>query len=364
MKHERGSTTTAGGPAQPVAGATAGAGAGTGRRGTRGVRALARPEPWRRGRLLAASALLLGLVLALHAEVPNGGWRLGSLLESGLPWLGLFVPVLLAAALWRRSAAAVLALLLPAAAWLHLFGGLLVDKSGPGGDLTVVEQNVNADNPDPAATARRLAGSGADLLALVELAPKAVQVYEQGLAEAYPYHAVLGTVGLWSRLPLGDTRPIDVMNYGPVVDGRPVEGWMDVGNRALRTTVTTARGPLPVYVAHLGSVRVNPVTGFRTGSRDVGVRTLGRALAADRSARVLLLGDLNGTLDDRALAGLTAGMRSAQDTAGAGFGFSYPASFPLVRIDHILLRGLTATSARVLPANGSDHRPVAARIRW
>ncbi|MFJ4183790.1 endonuclease/exonuclease/phosphatase family protein [Kitasatospora sp. NPDC089509] len=363
MNHEQGTTTIADGPAEPVTGAVPGASPRRAGR-QRAVRALARPEPWRRGPLLTASALLLGLVLLLHAEIPNSGWHLGSLLESGLPWLGACVPLLLAAALWRRSAAAVLALLLPVAVWLHLFGGLLVDKSGPGGDLTVVEQNVNADNPDPAATARHLAGSGADLLALVELTPKTVKVYEKGLAEAYPHHTVRGTVGLWSRLPLGDTRPIDVMGYAPQVDGEPVEGWVDVGNRALRTTVTTDRGPLPVYVAHLGSVRVGLAAGFRTASRDTGVRALVRALAADRSERALLLGDLNGTLDDRALAGLTAGMRSAQDTAGAGFGFSYPASFPLVRIDHVLLRGLTATGARVLPADGSDHLPVAARIAW
>jgi vancomycin resistance protein VanJ len=323
-----------------------------------------RPAPWKRGPLLAATALLLGLLMLLHARIPNRGTgNLGSLLETFLPWSGLFVPVLLAGALWRRSALALVALLLPVAVWLNLFGGLLGDRSHPGGDLTVAEQNVDAGNPDPAATARDLAASGADVLALVELTPQATATYEKELAKAYPYHAVQGTVGLWSRLPLTDTRPIDVMNYGPLADSRPADEEMP-SNRALRTTVATGHGPLTVFVAHLGSVRVNPRAGFWTASRDIGVQALGKAVAAAPSEQVVLLGDLNGTLDDRAFAGLTSQLRSAQDVAGDGFGFSWPAGFPVARIDQVLVRGVEPDSSSVLPANGSDHLAVTAAISW
>jgi len=117
-------------------------------------------------------------------------------------------------------------------------------------------------------------------------------------------------------------------------------------------------------VAHPGSVRVNPRAGFWTASRDLGVQALGKAIAADPSKRVVLLGDLNGTMDDRAFAGITAQLRSAQDVAGDGFGFTWPAFFPVVRIDQILVRGVQPDSSWVLPANGSDHRPVEARISW
>ncbi|HLH59111.1 MAG TPA: endonuclease/exonuclease/phosphatase family protein, partial [Streptosporangiaceae bacterium] len=113
-----------------------------------------------------------------------------------------------------------------------------------------------------------------------------------------------------------------------------------------------------------GSVRINPRGGFWTASRDIGVRALGKAIAADPGERVVLLGDLNGTTGDRALAPLTTQLRSAQDVAGNGFGFTWPASFPVVRIDQILVRGVTPDSSWVLPSNGSDHRPVAARLSW
>lgn len=311
--------------------------------------AASRPGLWKRGRVLAALALLLGLLMLLHAKIPNRIGNLGSLVETFLPWFGLFIPVLLIGALWRRSASAVAALLLPVTVWLGLFGGLLADKSHPGSDLTVAEHNVGAGNPDPASTARNLAASGADVLALVEVTEQARVTYDKELAKVYPYHAAQGTVGLWSKLPLSDTKPVDIkMAY----------------TRALRTTVTTDQGPLAIYVAHLGSARVNPRAGFWTIHRDSGAQALGEAIAAEQNERVVLLGDLNGTMDDRAFAGITSQLRSAQDAAGNGFGFSWPARFPMVRIDQILVRGVEPESSWVLPATGSDHLPVAASISW
>lgn len=127
--------------------------------------------------------------------------------------------------------------------------------------------------------------------------------------------------------------------------------------------MATDKGPLAVYVAHLGSVRVNPRAGFWTGSRDRGAQALGAAVAAEQNERVVLLGDRHGTLDDRAFADITSQMYSAQDAAGDGFGFSRPATFPVARIGQILVRGVEPASSWVLPATG-DHLPVAAGISW
>ncbi|MFE9706033.1 endonuclease/exonuclease/phosphatase family protein [Streptomyces sp. NPDC005930] len=328
------------------------------------LRGAGRPGLWKRAPVLTGAALLLGLVMLLHAYVPNRWGNVGSLVETFLPWFGLVVPLLAAGAVWRRAPAAVLALVLPVTVWLSLFGGLLVDKSHPGGDLTLVTHNVGADNPDPAGTARDLAASGADVLALEEITAQDRGVYEAELAEAYPYHAVRGTVGVWSTLPLSDTRPVDIAtDVGPLAATKPADV-RAAGDRALRTTVATERGPLAVYVVHLGSVRLNPRAGFWTGSRDRNAQALGEVLAADRSERVVLLGDLNGTLDDRALAGITSRLHSAQDAAGDGFGFSWPAEFPVARIDQILVRGVEPAGSWVLPATGSDHLPVAAGVDW
>ncbi|WP_027759722.1 endonuclease/exonuclease/phosphatase family protein [Streptomyces sp. AA1529] len=303
---------------------------------------------WRRGLVLAAVALLLGLAFFLHAEVPNAVGNLGSLWETFLPWGGLLIVVLLVAAVLRRSATALVALLVPALMWVNLFGGLFSDKTGgAAGDLTVVTHNVNAGNPDPRGTAEALVDSGADVIALQEVSSSQAGAYRSALDRTHPYHELAGTVGIWSKYPLSGARTVDIKM-----------GWP----RAMRATVRTPKGEVAVYAAHLPSVRVQFRSGFTAGQRDGSAEALGEAIAHDPADKVLLLGDLNGTMNDRALAPITSQMRSAQGAAGDGFGFSWPASFPMARIDQIMLKGADPVSAWTLPATDSDHLPIAARI--
>ncbi|MEV0494158.1 endonuclease/exonuclease/phosphatase family protein [Streptomyces atratus] len=298
--------------------------------------------------MLAALAVLTAGLLAFHRAVPNSIGRLGSLLEAFLPWLGLVVVVLLGVALARRSATALVALLMPVAVWMYLFGGLLLPGAKPGAhDLLVVQHNVSDENTDPAGTARALADAKPDLIALEELVPPALLVYEKTLASDYPHHTVQGTVGLWSKHPLTDTRLLDIKPQGIV------EAW----SRGLRTVVHTPHGEIAAYVAHLPSVRVR-ASGLASSWRDESAGLLGEAVAADRLKTVILLGDLNSTVDDRGLAPLASRMNVAE----RGFAFSFPAAFPLARIDQVMARSATVAHIRTLPATGSDHLPVAARI--
>ncbi|WP_435822074.1 endonuclease/exonuclease/phosphatase family protein [Actinacidiphila alni] len=303
---------------------------------------------WRRGIVIAVVAVLLGLVLFIHSDVPNRIGNLGSLLETFLPWFGLLVPVLLVAAVLRRSVTALIALLLPSVIWLNLFGGLLTDKTSAGGDLTVLTHNVNAENPDPDGTAKDVIAAGADIVALEELAESQAPRYARDLAAAYPYHSVQGTVGLWSKYPLTGVRTVDIKM-----------GW----TRAMRAAVRTPHGQVAVYVAHLPSVRVKFNAGFTAGQRDSAADALGQAIADESLRDVVLLGDLNGTMNDRALASVTSQMRSTQGAAGNGFGFSWPASFPMARIDQIMVKGIEPKASWTLPRTGSDHLPVAARLQ-
>ncbi|MBC9726047.1 endonuclease/exonuclease/phosphatase family protein [Streptomyces sp. TRM68367] len=306
------------------------------------------PRTWRRGIVTAVVAILLAVVMLVHSRIPNAYGNLGSLTETFLPWLGVLVPFLLLIGLLRRSATALIAVVLPAVVWLNLFGGLIWDKTAGGGDLTVATHNVNAENADPAGTARDVAASGADILALEELTAAAVPTYERALESAYPHHKVVGTVGLWSKYPMTDVRPVDI-NLG----------W----ERAMRATVATPEGPVAVYVAHLPSVRVKLEAGFTARQRDESADALGEAIVHEKLPRKILLGDLNGTLNDRALGGVSAQLRSTQGAAGSGFGFSWPASFPMARIDQILVSGVEPESSWTLPRTGSDHLPIAARVR-
>ncbi|NLU71771.1 hypothetical protein HCC61_03565 [Streptomyces sp. HNM0575] len=327
-----------------------GAGSRTRREGGRVPRMFAGwggPGAWRRGWFLALLAVLLGLALFWHSEIPNAVGNLGSLWETFLPWGGVLVPVLALLALLRRSVLTLVALLLPVLVWLNLFGSQLTSKSGTGGDLTVVTHNVNAENPDPARTARELSGSGADIVALEEVAGGQAASYDKGLAAAYPHHKRVGTVGVWSKYPMRDMGTVDIKM-----------GWP----RAMRATVATPKGDVAVYAAHLPSVRLQFASGFTAGQRDDSAQALGRAIEQDRTEKKVLLGDLNGTMNDRALAPVTSQMRSTQGAAGDGPGFSWPASFPTTRIDQIMVKGMEPVSSWSLPSTGSDHLPVAARI--
>jgi vancomycin resistance protein VanJ len=280
-------------------------------------------------------AVVLAGLLIFHGLVPNRLGHLGSLLEAFLPWLGLGVPVLLGHAVWRRTAAALLAFLLPAAAWLGVFGGGLLPADGGPAGLVVVQHNFSDENADPAATVRVLMAAGPDLIGLEEITP-AVEV-------PLPYRVVFGTVGLWSKYPITDAAAVDIKPRGLEADWR----------RGLRAVV----GGVVVYVVHLPSVRVR-LTGFDTAWRDDSAARLGALLAAERRP-VVLIGDLNGTVDDRGLRPVTRQL----GTARSGFAWSFPARAPVGRIDQVMVRGGTVTGVWALPSTGSDHLPIAARIR-
>ncbi|CAM5346655.1 teicoplanin resistance protein VanJ [Streptomyces narbonensis] len=133
-------------------------------------------------------------------------------------------------------------------------------------------------------------------------------------------------------------------------------GW----TRAMRADVVTPKGEVAVYVAHLPSVRVKLNAGFTANQRDNSANALGEAISRDRHERIVLLGDLNGTMNDRSLNAVTSQLRSTQGAAGDGFGFSWPASFPMARIDQIMVKG---ASCRASSETKSDHLPIAARVK-
>ncbi|BBH70886.1 hypothetical protein ACTI_75710 [Actinoplanes sp. OR16] len=272
----------------------------------------------------------------------------GSLLETFLPWLGLAIPFLLVVAVFR-TLRSLIAVLLPLVIWLGMFGSRIVPAPDDvPHDLVAVQHNVSDENPDPVGTVRTLIASGPDFVGVEEITPEVVPVYAAAFGERYPHFTVQGTVGLWSRYPLSSARLLDIRpgSLGP--------DW----NRGLRAVASTPHGDVAVYVVHLPSVRLNPL-GLESTRRDESARKLTAALAAEPLERVLLLGDLNSTVDDRTLEPILARL----NTAVSGFAFSWPAATPLARIDHVMAADMTVVSVRTLPRTGSDHLPVIARIR-
>ncbi|MFC4906431.1 endonuclease/exonuclease/phosphatase family protein [Actinomadura gamaensis] len=294
---------------------------------------LSRTRP--RGPLIAVLALALAMLIAGHRAVPGA---FGTIVDTALPWLGLPVPLLIAAAAYRRAWTGLAVALVPLVVWVVLFGVAFVPGASAGRhDLRVVSQNLYAGNKDPRATVDRLLATRADLIAVQEFrdGPFAAR-----LDAAYPYGARRGTVALWGRFPLRDAKVVDLGL-----------GWP----RALRVTAQTPRGPVTVYVAHAGSARPGA-----TRERDTSVDRLADAVRADPSKRILLLGDLNTATTDRELERLVPMLSEAQLAAGTGLGFTWPSSFPVTRPDHVLFKGVKAEAATTLRTPGSDHRAVQA----
>ncbi|HEY2063748.1 MAG TPA: endonuclease/exonuclease/phosphatase family protein [Amycolatopsis sp.] len=289
--------------------------------------------------LPAAFAAALAALLLGHRLVPDVAGA-GTLVDSFLPWLGLAVLPLGGLAFALRSRPAQIALLAPVLAWAALFVPpmLPANADGPSG-LRVVTQNIGAGNTEAGTAAKALAATDADLVAVQERTGRTGPSLDAALRPTHPYQAFVGTVGLWSRYPVSAVQPLDL-----------AQGWA----RALRAQVKLPSGPVTVYVAHLASIRLG-----ETAARDRALDELAGLLQADRSPRILVLGDLNTASTDRRFGELATAVPEVK----TGFGFTWPAVFPLTRPDHVLARGLTPTGDAVLPANGSDHRAVRADFR-
>ncbi|ATL69185.1 hypothetical protein CRH09_26400 [Nocardia terpenica] len=274
---------------------------------------------------------------------------LGEALDSVAPWLVLGVPVLALASLVLRSPVGAAASLVTLMTWACVFGPLWVSGSPRTTDvgsatLKVVTQNVSARNPDPVAAARSLAATGADIVAVEEVSARNETLMSPVLSARYRYRIRVGTVALWSRYSLSHTTPVDVG-----------AGW----HRGLRAHVAVPSGDLVVYVVHLPSIRLGD-----TAQRDRGLHILSRELVSDRAQRIVALGDFNTTNTDRNWKHFAPGYRDSQTTAGCGPGFTWPAALPVVRPDHVLIRGGYATASTVRRTQGADHRGVVATLTF
>jgi vancomycin resistance protein VanJ len=99
----------------------------------------------------------------------------------------------------------------------------------------------------------------------------------------------------------------------------------------------------------------------------VRVRQSEKLLAiAERTPRPLIVGgDFNSPPGSVAYQRMADQLQNAFTAAGSGFGWTFPTSFPLLRIDHLFVSpDLRVLNCRVLDPAASDHRPVVADLTW
>lgn len=293
---------------------------------------------------VVVSSLVLTFVLLGHAWLPDVA-GLGLVIDSGLIWLGALVPILGIAAIVARRKYLAAAVMVPAVVWALLFVPSMVPLAwtapAPAADsMTVVSQNLQAESGTEAESARALAATGAQVIALQEIDGDSRDGVNAELDPHYEYSYRIGTVGLWSSYPILNAQP----------QGLSL-GW----NRALSADLQTPAGPVRIYVVHAASARPS-----EHADRDTMLANLATTIAADGSERVIAVGDFNAAASDRNFSALTAKLSEPRQDGGMA-GFTWPASpLPVARLDHILQRGLEATSNSVLPAGASDHLAVRA----
>ncbi len=311
-------------------------------------------------------------------------------------WALPSVPLLVLALVFRQWGIALL-LAVPAGVLVWAYGGLFLPSASPpsataasGAELRVASYNVFIQVDDVSHVIDLVEADQPDVVLLQEVTGEQVDRLRDRVADHLPHgwfgdSANFGGVGVLSRHPIEEVRPVST----PERFERPTA--------VLTLDVPTSDGRQPVQVVPLHLVAACPVCGpfverqrYEVASRQREIQAVLDAL--DPELPAIVGGDLNGTRLSQAHRTLTgSGFRDPHREVGFGLGFTYPAdhappgrgeragtglsprpatvahlplvSFPVLRLDHILVRDLIPVDARVGDARASDHRPIHARLR-
>lgn len=217
--------------------------------------------------------------------------------------------------------------------------------------LRVVTANLYLLNPVPEQAGRALRALRPDVLVVPELGADALaRLRASHLLDDLPFSVVeLGerkeTVGLFSRLPLHD------------IDTRAVGG-----RRLPRATVTVGGTEVRLLAVHA----LPPISTLQPLWRRSLLELAQESRALELPA--VVAGDLNADRDHALFRRLLAtGLQDAHDVRGRGLARTWPASFPILHLDHVLVRDGAGTRLVVLKVDeadlpGSDHKAVVADL--
>jgi endonuclease/exonuclease/phosphatase (EEP) superfamily protein YafD len=306
-------------------------------------------------------------ILTAAIAAPWAGWALvrGLGLDAGYPLVAMMaftpyvaalsvVPVVVALVLraWGVAAVAAVAAVVLAVAVLPraLDGPQVVDAGSGGRTLVVMTSNLYVGSADAGAVMRLAREHDVDVLSVQELTPEIVAALEAAGARARFPHRVLEPhahetgSGLFARFPL---RPIAA---GPTERSAQPEGELRLpGGAALRVKAVHPMPPITRASAQAWRRDMQALPGPSAGGTPR-----------------LLIGDFNGTLDNRELRRLLdRGYYDAADATGDGLRPTWPVGrrSPPITIDHVLLPAqikVRRVSIHEIP--GSDHRALIAEL--
>lgn len=315
--------------------------------------------------LLAILYLLLAAALFAGAFAVDSGTAgvLRNFLVTGL----LAAPILLLLMLLIRRWRVALALAVPAAGLLLVYGTLLIPRAeisaaASAGELTLLTFNVEAVEKSLDTLVAVIEDAGADVVALQELSRAAADYFEAELADRYPYMALHPQTNGFQGQGILSVYPIEADTY-----------WI---NRELKRPlghmrVALALGPQTIVLYNTHPTPPFSVEwGLNTDSHSAAIAKVLKRVAAETEP-VLMAGDFNFTNQFAEYDRITgeAGFTDTFLEAGPpGLGFTYPDTdrfpLPLMRLDYVFHdANFTAREAYVWSDSGiSDHRPILARF--
>jgi endonuclease/exonuclease/phosphatase (EEP) superfamily protein YafD len=305
------------------------------------------------GALAALVMAAVGLVVR-YAPITN---HTVLIVAVASPYLLLGAPLAaLLSSLARRWVLAGVAVVLTAvvvAVQAPLFIGQRTADDGV--KVRVMTANLYLGQAD-AATVVQTASAHADVLAVQELTPEAVErLSAAGLDKVFPHRALdardyASGVGVWSRYPITESARID---------------GFQLAMARVRIRVDGVATDPTILVAHMPGPWPQPVDDW-VGDMEAMRGTSRTAAGSAGTGCVLIAGDFNSTFDMipfRRL--LSDGYRDATEQSGAGLQLTYPANAkvpPFMGIDHVLTNRCTATSVETVALPGSDHRGLVAAV--
>lgn len=353
--------------------------------------------------------VLAGVYALFAAAALMSWWLLGDTWWNQVVNLSTFwwalpsLPLLLLAVVFRQWTAVVL-LLVPAALVLWAYGGLylpsLPSSSAPAAsqvNLRVVTYNVFIRTGGVAHVADLVEDEHPDVLFVQEVTRDRVGELTARLKGELPHSwfgepDAAGGVGLLSRHPVEEVRSI------------PGAERFERETSVVVLRVPVGEGTQRVQMVPVHLVAACPWCGQFVGRQRYEVESRRRQISAilgalDPDLPAVVGGDLNGTRRSDAYRALArAGFRDTHTEAGFGLGLTYPAmhappagdnpeddsaapttgsatqgfslahlpliSFPVLRLDHLLVRDLVPVDARVGASRASDHRPVITDLAW
>jgi endonuclease/exonuclease/phosphatase (EEP) superfamily protein YafD len=264
-----------------------------------------------------------------------------------------FVPLVVAlvAREWAVAAAvaAVIAALAIAIVPRALPGPQLAATAPAARTLVVMSSNLRFGRADTHSIVALVRRYRVDVLSLLELSPGAIRRLDAAGLRALLPGRVLAPKANARGIGLMARRPLTAIGRPEPLDGR-VQSALDLpGGRSLRIV---AVHPLP------------PTSGAATGVWQSQLRDLPGAAAG--GVPHILLGDFNGTLDNRDVRDvLDRGYVDAADATGTGLRSTFPVGrrIPPITIDHVLLPpDIRVHRMSVHEIPGSDHRALIAEL--